>query len=147
MLSSMTQWSWLHVVLLCEWGILLVHHLLISGDDEDLNLSVLGDDGVWKSIMTIFVNLNAARVGRGIFIFDVKNGWSEQDFSDRDLRLIDVDIGDDEIEDLVMIDVGCIICLKIDCILGYKIYYPKNILSKSPAPCDLHYPSIQGVLI
>ena len=51
--------------------------------------------------------------------------------------MIDVDIVDDEMEDLVMIDVGCIICLKTDYILGYKIYYPKNIFSKSPAPCDL----------
>ena len=86
--------------------------------------------------MKIFVILNAARVGRGIFIFDVKNGSSEQDFSDRDLGLIDVDIVDDEMEDLIMIDVECIICLKTMFSLGLKIYNPKNILSKSPAPCE-----------
>ena len=52
-----------------------------------------------------------------------------------DLRLTDVDIGDDEIEDLVIADVGCIIWLKTNFSLGSKIYDPKNILSKSPAPC------------
>ena len=49
--------------------------------------------------------------------------------------MTDVDIGDDEIEDLVIGDVGCIICLKTKFSLGSKIYNPKNILSKSPAPC------------
>ena len=60
--------------------------------------------------------------------------------------MIDVDIVDDEMEDLLMIDVGCIICLKTYCILGYKIYYSKNIFSKSPAPCGpLPRPQIQAV--
>ena len=140
MLSCMTQWSWFHDNLLCEWGILPVHHLVISGDDEDWHLSILGDDGVPKSLSEIFVILNAARVGRGILNFNVKNGWSAQDFYDIDLRQTDVENIDDEMKDFEMEDVAWIICLEIDDILGLKIYYPKIILSKSPAPCVMTSP-------
>ena len=38
-------------------------------------------------------------------------------------------------KDFEMEDVAWIICLEIHDILGLKIYVPKIILSKSPAPC------------
>ena len=63
-----------------------------------------------KSLSEIFVILNAARVGRGILNFNVKNGCSAQDFYDIDLRQTDVENIDDEMKDFEMEDVAWIIC-------------------------------------